>query len=155
MASFAATSSSTVLSAKARVQTRARVSTKVVCKASTEEKTTRRGILSLAAITAVVAATTGNARADLTSDLLAKSELNKALNDKKRLATSGANFARSRTVTDGTCGFPNNLIGCENLAESGKVKYLSEDLALECKGTEAGKTCAAKPNGALPSFMGV
>ena len=32
--------------------------------------------------------------------------MNKALNDKKRLATSGANFARSRTVTDGTCKFP-------------------------------------------------
>ena len=31
-----------------------------------------------------------------------------ALNDSKRLATSGANFARSRTVTDGTCAFPNN-----------------------------------------------
>ena len=37
-----------------------------------------------------------------------------ALNDKKRLATSGANFARSRTVTDGSCAFPNNWVGCEN-----------------------------------------
>jgi hypothetical protein len=43
-------------------------------------------------------------------DLLAKTEANKALNDKKRLATSGANFERSRTVTDGICAFPNNLV---------------------------------------------
>jgi photosystem I subunit PsaN len=45
-----------------------------------------------------------------TEDLLAKTEANKALNDKKRLATSGANFERSRTVTDGVCAFPNNLV---------------------------------------------
>lgn len=38
-----------------------------------------------------------------TSDLLAKSAANKELNDKKRIATSSANVARSRTVTDGTC----------------------------------------------------
>lgn len=31
-----------------------------------------------------------------TADLLAKSQANKALNDKKRLATSSANVARSR-----------------------------------------------------------
>lgn len=41
-----------------------------------------------------------------TSDLLARSEANKELNDKKRLATSYANLARSRTVSDGTCKFP-------------------------------------------------
>jgi photosystem I subunit PsaN len=33
-----------------------------------------------------------------------RSAANKELNDKKRLATSSANVARSRTVTDGTCG---------------------------------------------------
>jgi len=70
------------------------------------------------------------ARADLTTDLLAKSSANKATNDAKRLATSGANFARSRTVTDGTCEFPNNWVGCENAAETGSVKFLSDDLAL-------------------------
>ena len=71
-----------------------------------------------------------------------------ALNDKKRLATSGANFARSRTVTDGTCAFPSNMcagvgpftvtafwlayalprvvrVGCENAAETGNVKVRS------------------------------
>ena len=46
------------------------------------------------------------ARADLTSDLLARTEANKELNDKKRAATSSANFERSRTVTDGVCKFP-------------------------------------------------
>jgi hypothetical protein len=35
-----------------------------------------------------------------TSDLLAKTEANKALNDKKRLATSYSNFAR-RCLLDG------------------------------------------------------
>ena len=68
------------------------------------------------------------AKADLVEDLLAKSAANKELHDAQRLATSGANLARSRTVTDGTCGFPDNLIGCENLAEAGKVKFLSDDL---------------------------
>ena len=92
-----------------------------------------------------------------------------ALNDSKRLATSGANFARSRTVTDGTCAFPNNvcappllcslsaralslcgrfatqLVGCENAAESGSVKYLSDDLKLECQGTEEGKARRTPP----------
>ena len=52
------------------------------------------------------------AKADLTSDLIAKSEANKELNDKKRAATSSANFERSRTVTDGVCSFPKNFFGC-------------------------------------------
>ncbi len=39
-----------------------------------------------------------------TADLLARSTENKELNDRKRLATSSANLARTRTVTDGTCG---------------------------------------------------
>jgi hypothetical protein len=32
------------------------------------------------------------------------------VNDKKRLLTSSANLERSRTVADGTCAFPNNLV---------------------------------------------
>lgn len=95
------------------------------------------------------------ARAGLVEDLLAKSAANKSLNDKKRLATSGANFARSRTVTDGTCQFPSNFIGCENLAELGEVKYLSEDLALECEGTEEGKLCKARNPDSFPSPFGL
>ena len=118
--------------------------------------------LGLAALSAVFFAAP-KAQAALTEDLLARTAANKvraaasvaaqgthddvlivssssqALNDSKRLATSGANFARSRTVTDGTCAFPNNMVGCENAAETGSVKYLSDDLKLECEGTEAGK----------------
>jgi photosystem I subunit PsaN len=95
------------------------------------------------------------AHADLTSDLLAKSQANKTLHDKQRLATSGANFARSRTVTDGTCQFPNNWVGCQNSAEQGEVKFLSDDLALECEGVESGKICPAKAAGSFPSPFGL
>jgi len=71
-------------------------------------------------------------RADIIDDLKAKSEANKSLNDRKRLATSGANFARSRTVQDGTCQFPSNFFGCDIEAVAGKVKYISDDIELEC-----------------------
>ena len=148
----------------------------------------------------------------LIAALLERSEANKALNDKKRLATSYANLARSRTVTDGasararcapppphaatrgrscsatrpppkrtsphpgarthsrtcfrlaeshgapltppcllpppgTCAFPDNLIGCENMAEMGGVKWISDDLALECEGVPEGEICASKVGG--------
>ena len=156
---------------------------------------------------------TGNALVDA---LLVRSADNKALNDKKRLATSYANLARSRTVTDGTCAFPDNLIGCENKvrrtpytatqskwthlivgyaparslldvwhasalraplfsyitpscadpavadtiarppqAEMGGVKWISDDLALECEGVPEGELCASKAKGSFPSFLGV
>jgi hypothetical protein len=39
------------------------------------------------------------------------------LNDKKRLATSGANFARAYTVEFGSCKFPYNFTGCQDLAK--------------------------------------
>lgn len=39
------------------------------------------------------------------------------LNDKKRLATTGANFARAYTVEFGTCKFPENFTGCQDLAK--------------------------------------
>lgn len=78
-------------------------------------------------------------------DLLAKSKANKALNDKKRLATSSANLARTRTVYDGTCALPYNFFGCEELALNGGVKYIKEDIKLECEGKAAG-ACASKPN---------
>lgn len=76
------------------------------------------------------------AHAGLTEDLLASSEANKEMNDKKRAMTSSANFARSRTVTDGSCKFPDNLLGCENAAEFGNVKFLSDDIKLECEGED-------------------
>jgi photosystem I subunit PsaN len=96
-----------------------------------------------------------SAHAGLTEDLLASSAANKALHDRQRLATSGANLARSRTVTDGTCAFPNNIIGCENQAETGDVKFLSDDLQLECEGVAEGKACPAKAKGSFPSVFGL
>jgi hypothetical protein len=61
-----------------------------------------------------------------TADLLARSAANKELNDKKRLATSSANVARSRTVTDGTCGFPTNFFGCDETSAklTGGVRFI-------------------------------
>ena len=110
--------------------------------------TRRPQALGFAALSAVFLAAP-KAQAALTEDLLARSAANKALNDSKRLATSGANFARSRTVTDGTCAFPNNIVGCENAAETGNVKYLSDDLKIECQGTESGKVrCISLPHAA-------
>eukprot|EP00958_Prasinococcus_capsulatus_P004677 scaffold436_cov367-Prasinococcus_capsulatus_cf.AAC.2 len=82
----------------------------------------------------------------LVAALLEKTEANKELNDKKRLATSYANFARSRTIAagatadatvdaadaaDGTCAFPDNLIGCENKAEMGVRPVPSRPVAGE------------------------
>mmetsp|Transcript_31795 Transcript_31795/g.38434 ORF Transcript_31795/g.38434 Transcript_31795/m.38434 type:complete len:157 (-) Transcript_31795:273-743(-) len=119
------------------------------------ETSGRRQALSFVALTAAIAAMPKAAKADLTEDLLAKTAANKELNDKKRLATSGANLARSRTVTDGTCAFPNNLIGCENVAEKGGVKFLSDDLELECEGTDDKAICPAKAPSSFPSFFGV
>eukprot|EP00252_Welwitschia_mirabilis_P027985 TRINITY_DN987_c0_g1_i2.p1 TRINITY_DN987_c0_g1~~TRINITY_DN987_c0_g1_i2.p1 ORF type:complete len:141 (-),score=19.90 TRINITY_DN987_c0_g1_i2:401-823(-) len=58
----------------------------------------------------------------LIDELLAKSAANKELNDKKRLATSGANIARAYTVQFGTCKFPYNFTGCQDLAKT-KVMY--------------------------------
>lgn len=45
------------------------------------------------------------------------------LNDKKRAATSGANFARAYTVQFGSCKFPYNFTGCQDLAKQ-KVTLL-------------------------------
>lgn len=39
------------------------------------------------------------------------------LNDKKRSATTNANFARAYTVEFGTCKFPENFTGCQDLAK--------------------------------------
>ena len=90
---------STKVTTKAQVQTRAQ---RVVVAAQMD---TRQKMVSLAAAALTIALVPG-AKADLTSDLLAKSTANAELHNKQRLATSYANFARSRTVTDGTCKFP-------------------------------------------------
>jgi len=123
--------------------------------------------LGLAGLVSLVGARAAQAD-QLTDALLAKSGLNKGLNDQKRMATSSANFARARTVTDGTCSFPNNLIGCENEAENNKVKFLSDDIELECSGSHLDLNtigvkprwhtetdCASKSTNTPPSFMGV
>uniref|UniRef100_A0A0E0CZV6 Cathepsin propeptide inhibitor domain-containing protein n=1 Tax=Oryza meridionalis TaxID=40149 RepID=A0A0E0CZV6_9ORYZ len=63
--------------------------------------------LGLAAVFAATAAgQAGQARAGVFDEYLEKSKANKELNDKKRLATSGANFARAYTVEFGSCQFP-------------------------------------------------
>ncbi|BBN09521.1 photosystem I subunit PsaN [Marchantia polymorpha subsp. ruderalis] len=116
----------------------------VSASSNVEETSSRRDIMKMAAAMFAVGAFSGvgSAKASLTSDLLAKSTANKELNDAKRLATSGANLARSRTVADGTCLFPNNFTGCEDLAKKQEVKFLTEDKQLECQGKEAYK-CAS------------
>merc|ERR1711907_142504 len=100
-----------------------------------------------------LALTSKDSKAQLVKDLLEKTTANKEINDKKRLATSYANFARSRTVADNTCRFPDNFFGCQNAAEIGNVPFLTDDISLECKGKE-GK-CSSRSKGSLPSFMGV
>ncbi|XP_047978491.1 photosystem I reaction center subunit N, chloroplastic-like [Salvia hispanica] len=79
---------------------------------------------------------TFNANASVIDEYLEKSKANKELNDKKRLATSGANFARAYTVQFGTCKFPENFTGCQDLAKQKKVPFISDDLALECEGKD-------------------
>ncbi|XP_058781363.1 photosystem I reaction center subunit N, chloroplastic isoform X2 [Vicia villosa] len=85
----------------------------------------RRNALALLAatlFTTAVSANNSSANASVFDEYLEKSKANKELNDKKRLATSGANFARAYTVQFGTCKFPENFTGCQDLA---KQKYHS------------------------------
>jgi photosystem I subunit PsaN len=108
--------------------------------AGSEETSSRRDVVKMAGAMLALGlfGGVGNAKAGLTEDLLAKSAANKELNDRKRLATSGANTARAYTVQNGSCQFPNNFTGCEDLAkQTGKVQFLSDDLAIECEGKEA------------------
>jgi photosystem I subunit PsaN len=109
------------------------------------EASSRRELLGLGAAMLAFTMTLAPAQAGVVDDLLAKSAANKVLNDKARLATSSANLARSRTVTDGTCGFPTNFFGCESLANNltGGVKYIKEDKDIECAGKDA-KSCASQ-----------
>uniref|UniRef100_A0A0D9XXK8 Photosystem I reaction center subunit N, chloroplastic n=1 Tax=Leersia perrieri TaxID=77586 RepID=A0A0D9XXK8_9ORYZ len=93
----------------------------------------RAALLGLAA---VFAATASQARAGVIDDYLEKSKANKELNDKKRLATSGANFARAYTVEFGSCQFPYNFTGCQDLAKQKRVPFITDDLELECEGKE-------------------
>ncbi|GFR49453.1 hypothetical protein Agub_g11513 [Astrephomene gubernaculifera] len=124
-----------------KVQARPARANTVVCRASAQS---RRELLGLGALLGVAALAPAAAKAAVVDDLLAKSAANKALNDKKRLATSYANLARSRTVYDGTCAFPDNFFGCEELAfKQGGVKYIADDLKIECEGKDP-KECGSK-----------
>ncbi|XP_028797687.1 photosystem I reaction center subunit N, chloroplastic-like [Neltuma alba] len=97
----------------------------------------RRAALSLLAATVfTAAAASSSANAGVIEEYLERSKANKELNDKKRLATSGANFARAYTVEFGSCKFPENFTGCQDLAKQKKVPFLSEDLDLECEGKD-------------------
>lgn len=118
-----------------------------MCTDSENPGQSRRALLNLAAATAAAVALSFSAppqeaKANLIDDLLAKSSANKELNDAKRLATSGANASRPWTVEFGTCKFPDNFTGCEDLAKKQGVAFISDDLELECEGKEPGK-CAS------------
>ncbi|XP_055819553.1 photosystem I reaction center subunit N, chloroplastic [Solanum dulcamara] len=92
--------------------------------------------VALLGLAAALFTTASSANAGVIDDYLEKSKANKELNDKKRLATSGANFARAYTVQFGTCKFPENFTGCQDLAKQKKVPFISDDLALECEGKD-------------------
>ncbi|XP_027341900.1 photosystem I reaction center subunit N, chloroplastic-like [Abrus precatorius] len=98
----------------------------------------RSALVYLAAtlFTASAAASNSSANAGVIEEYLEKSKANKELNDKKRLATTGANFARAYTVEFGTCKFPENFTGCQDLAKQKKVPYISDDLEIECEGKD-------------------
>eukprot|EP00775_Hariotina_reticulata_P002077 gene2077-2396_t len=64
----------------------------VVVRASAQS---RRELLGFGAAALLALTAAAPAKANIMDELLAKSEANKVLNDKKRLATSSANVARS------------------------------------------------------------
>ena len=94
----------------------------------------RAALAGLAAV--FFSAFASSANAGIIEEYLERSKANKELNDQKRLATSGANLARAYTVEFGTCKFPENFTGCQDLAKQKKVKFLTEDLELECEGKD-------------------
>ena len=128
---------------RAKLQTRAQVqtrSTRAVV-AAAQMTDSKKALFATAAAVALTLAPAA-AYADLISDLQAKTAVNLELNNKKRLASSYSNFARSRTVTDGTCKFPSNVLGCDVGNYAGDVAYIADDIKLECADKVAGK-CAS------------
>lgn len=144
---------STGLTSTRRTSVRTVKATGAVAVLGTPKSQTAAAFALAAAI--AVAAPAFPAKADLTSDLLARTEANKELNDKKRSMTSSANFERSRTVTDGICEFPKNFLGCEIASSNGGVAFLSDDKDIECEGTRDGKVCASKAPGSFPPVFGM
>jgi len=122
---------------QARAQVQQRRATRVVVTAAVSDNRLATGFAA-AALAAAVLINAPMAKADLTEDLLARSTTNKALNDKKRLATSYSNFERSRSVASGTCKFPSNWFGCDIGAVAGDSP-IKADIKLECEGKDAGK----------------
>ncbi|XP_021713868.1 photosystem I reaction center subunit N, chloroplastic-like [Chenopodium quinoa] len=110
----------------------------IKAQAQKEEKAIEGRRAAVFGLAAALVATSfsSNANAGVIEEYLEKSKANKELNDKKRLATSGANFARAYTVQFGTCNFPQNFTGCQDLAKQKKVPFISEDLELECEGKD-------------------
>ncbi|OUZ99447.1 Photosystem I PsaN [Macleaya cordata] len=100
------------------------------------EQGRRAALLGLAAVLFSATVSSSSANAGIIDEYLERSKANKELNDKKRLATSGANFARAYTVEFGTCKFPENFTGCQDLAKRKNVPFLSDDLKLECEGKD-------------------
>ncbi|CAF2037240.1 unnamed protein product [Brassica rapa] len=94
----------------------------------------RSAMVFLAATLFSSAAVSASANASVFDEYLEKSKANKELNDKKRLATSGANFARAFTVQFGSCKDGDVSSLC--LSYMQKVPFISEDLALECEGKD-------------------
>ena len=85
----------------AAVRRGAAVSCRATHQRNTNSVVQRRQLFSLLAGTAGLLALGERAEAVPTvEEMLERSTANKELNDKKRAATSGANLARSRTVTD-------------------------------------------------------
>ncbi|KAJ1378254.1 Photosystem I reaction centre subunit N, chloroplastic [Sesbania bispinosa] len=103
---------------------------------ASEGRRTALVLLAASLFTSVAAASNSSANAGVIEEYLERSKANKELNDKKRLATSGANFARAYTVQFGTCKFPENFTGCQDLAKQKKVPFISEDLEIECEGKD-------------------
>ncbi|XP_039053478.1 photosystem I reaction center subunit N, chloroplastic-like isoform X2 [Hibiscus syriacus] len=93
----------------------------------------RRAAMLYLAATLLTSAAASSASAGVIDDYLEKSKANygktQELNDNKRLATSGANFARAYTVQFDSCKFPENFTGCQDLAKQ-KVRLFSFSYAL-------------------------
>lgn len=140
MASATAFTGAKIQAGRAQRITASRTRSATVCKAGSEPSS-RRQLLGFGFLLAA-AAVAPAAKADLVADLLAKTEANKADNDKKRLLSSYANLQRSRTVQDGTCAVPYNFLGCGENPAFLKVKFISDDAESQCSGKEYGK-CAS------------
>ncbi|CAN7125886.1 unnamed protein product [Brassica rapa subsp. narinosa] len=93
----------------------------------------RSAMMFLAATLFSTAAVSASANASVFDEYLEKSKANK-----KRLATNGANFARAFTVQFGSCKFPENFTGCQDLAKQKVILKTQpfQDLALECEGKD-------------------